>query len=64
MPRSAAGEYAIHSLLSANHRFAVAEATPAEQYSFRAHPESVNFCDLMSHIAPTNYQFRATQQTP
>ena len=32
---------------------------PAEQYGFRPHPESMNFGELFSHIATTNYQFCA-----
>jgi len=32
---------------------------PAEKYSFRPHPESMTFGELMSHIAATNYQFCA-----
>jgi hypothetical protein len=36
---------------------AVAQAMPADQYSFRPHPDSMDFGQLMSHIATTNYQF-------
>lgn len=32
---------------------------PADKYGFRPHPESMNFGELMSHIATTNYQFAA-----
>jgi len=32
---------------------------PPEQYAFRPHPESMNFGELISHIATTNYQFCA-----
>jgi uncharacterized damage-inducible protein DinB len=32
---------------------------PPDQYSFRPHPESMTFGELMSHIAATNYQFCA-----
>ena len=37
----------------------VAKAMPADQYGFRPHPESMDFGQLMSHIATTNYQFCA-----
>jgi len=56
---SVAGEYATHFGALGQLSIAVAEAMPAEQYSFRPHPESMNFGDLMSHIATTNYQFCA-----
>ena len=32
---------------------------PAEKFGFRPHPESMDFGQLMSHIATTNYQFCA-----
>lgn len=32
---------------------------PPGQYGFRPHPESMDFGQLMSHIATTNYQFCA-----
>ena len=58
-PANASGEYAKHlgalSMLS----IPVAQAMPADQYSFRPHPESMNFGQLISHIASTNYQFCA-----
>jgi uncharacterized damage-inducible protein DinB len=38
---------------------AVAEAMPADQYSFKPHPESMNFGELMMHIASTNFAFCA-----
>jgi uncharacterized damage-inducible protein DinB len=38
---------------------AVAQAMPPEKYSFRPHPDSMNFGELISHIAKTNYQFCA-----
>jgi uncharacterized damage-inducible protein DinB len=38
---------------------AVADAMPAEQYSFKPHPESMNFGELMMHIASTNFAFCA-----
>jgi uncharacterized damage-inducible protein DinB len=33
---------------------------PSEHYSFRPHADSMNFGQLMSHIATTNYQFCAS----
>jgi uncharacterized damage-inducible protein DinB len=56
---SPAGEYARHLAALAQLSVAVAEAMPAEKYSFRPHPESMTFGELMSHIATTNYQFCA-----
>jgi uncharacterized damage-inducible protein DinB len=56
---ASAGEYATHFSTLGQLSIAVAHAMPAEQYSFRPHPESMNFGDLMSHIAMTNYQFCA-----
>ena len=32
---------------------------PPDQYGFRPHPESINFGELIAHIATTNYQFCA-----
>jgi uncharacterized damage-inducible protein DinB len=57
-PPSAA-EYAKHFAALSKLSVAVAEAMPVEQYSFRPHPDSMNFGQLMSHIASTNYQFCA-----
>ena len=54
-----AGEYAKHFKALQDLSIAVAEAMPAEQYEFRPHPESMNFGELMAHIATTNYQFCA-----
>lgn len=56
---SSAGEYATHFGALSQLSMAVAQAMPAEQYSFKPHPESMNFGELMSHIAITNYQFCA-----
>ena len=58
-PAPAAGEYWKH--LGALNKLSVevAEAMPADQYSFRPHPDSMDFGQLMSHIATTNYQFCA-----
>ena len=58
-PASAAGEYSGHFGALAKLSIAVAQAMPAEQYGFRPHPESMNFGELMAHIAATNYQFCA-----
>jgi len=38
---------------------AVAQAMPADKYTFRPHPESMTFGELMLHIASTNYAFCA-----
>jgi uncharacterized damage-inducible protein DinB len=56
---SPAGEYSTHFDALTKLSIAVAQAMPADQYGFRPHPESMNFGDLMSHIAATNYQFCA-----
>ena len=56
---TAAGEYAKHFGALNKLSVEVAQAMPAEQYGFRPHPESMNFGELMSHIATTNYQFCA-----
>jgi uncharacterized damage-inducible protein DinB len=55
----AAGEYEKHFSALAKLSLAVAQAMPADQYSFKPHPESMTFGELMSHIAATNYQFCA-----
>jgi len=55
----AAQEYAKHFNALSKLSVAVAQAMPAEQYGFRPHPESMDFGQLMSHIATTNYQFCA-----
>src|SRR5215469_11100112 len=55
----AAGEYARHFAVLSQLSVAVAQAMPADQYGFRPHPESMDFGQLMSHIATTNYQFCA-----
>lgn len=59
VPASAAAEYAKHFGALSKLSIQVAKAMPAEQYAFRPHPESMDFGDLMSHIATTNYQFCA-----
>ena len=56
---SSAGEYAKHFAPLSQLSVAVAEAMPAEKYGFKPHPESMNFGELMAHIATTNYQFCA-----
>ncbi|HYL14464.1 MAG TPA: DinB family protein [Terriglobales bacterium] len=58
-PANAAGEYAKHFAALRKLSIAVAQAMPPEQYGFRPHPESMDFGQLMSHIATTNYQFCA-----
>jgi uncharacterized damage-inducible protein DinB len=55
----AAGEYSSHLDALTKLSIAVAQAMPADQYSFKPHPESMTFGELMSHIAVTNYQFCA-----
>ena len=58
-PVSAAREYGAHFAALTQLSIAVAEAMPADKYGFRPHPESMDFGQLMSHIATTNYQFCA-----
>ena len=58
-PANAAGEYSQHLGALGKLSIAVAQAMPPDQYSFRPHPESMTFGELMSHIAATNYQFCA-----
>ncbi len=55
----AAAEYAKHFDALSKLSVAVAEAMPADQYGFKPHPESMNFGELMAHIATTNFQFCA-----
>lgn len=55
----AAGEYSRHFGALSKLAVAVAEAMPSEQYGFRPHPDSMDFGQLMAHIATTNYQFCA-----
>ena len=59
VPGNAAGEYAKHFGALSKLSIAVAQAMPAELYGFRPHSESMDFGQLMSHIATTNYQFCA-----
>jgi uncharacterized damage-inducible protein DinB len=56
---NAAAEYSKHFGALTKLSIQVAQAMPAEQYAFRPHPESMDFGELMSHIATTNYQFCA-----
>lgn len=56
---SPAGEYAKHLGALGKLSVAVAQAMPPDQYSFRPHPDSMDFGQLISHIATTNYQFCA-----
>lgn len=58
-PSPAAAEYARHFAALSDLSVAVAQAMPPEKYGFRPHPESMNYGELMSHIATTNYQFCA-----
>ena len=58
-PAPAAGEYAKHFAALSQLSVAVAQAMPPDQYGFRPHPESMDFGQLMTHIAITNYQFCA-----
>ena len=51
-----AAEYSKHFDALSKLSIAVAQAMPPEQYAFRPHPDSMNFGQLMSHIATTNYQ--------
>jgi uncharacterized damage-inducible protein DinB len=58
-PANAAGEYSKHFDALSKLSIAVAQAMPPDQYAFRPHPESMNFGELIAHIATTNYQFCA-----
>ncbi|HJS98227.1 MAG TPA: DinB family protein [Terriglobales bacterium] len=53
------GEYARHFGALSKLSIAVAQTMPADHYNFRPHPESMDFGQLMVHIASTNYQFCA-----
>ena len=53
-PSAASGEYSKHFGPLAKLSVAVAQAMPADQYSFRPQAESMDFGQLMSHIAATN----------
>jgi uncharacterized damage-inducible protein DinB len=56
---AAAGEYSGHFDALGSLSVDVAKAMPPDQYGFRPHPESMNFGEVMVHIATTNYQFCA-----
>jgi len=56
---SPAGEYAQHFPALSQLSVAVAQAMPADQYTFKPHPESMAFGELMLHIASTNFAFCA-----
>ena len=56
---SPAGEYAQHFSALSQLSVAVAQAMPPDQYTFKPHPESMTFGELMLHIASTNYAFCA-----
>ena len=56
---SGSEEYAKHFDALSKLSVSVAEAMPADQYGFKPHPESMDFGELMAHIATTNYQFCA-----
>lgn len=58
-PSNAAGEYAKHFAALSTLSVDVAKTMPPDQYGFRPHPESMDFGQLMSHIATTNFQFCA-----
>jgi len=59
---AATTEYSLHFGALRKLSVAVAEAMPAEQYTFRPDPGSMSFGELMSHIAATNYSFCAGLQ--
>lgn len=56
---SPAGEYVKHLGALTKLSIQVAEAMPESQYSYKPHPDSMTFGELMSHIATTNFQFCA-----
>src|SRR5579864_3774323 len=58
-PQKPGAEYAQHFGALAKLSVEVAQTMPADQFGFRPHPESMNFGELMSHIASTNYSFCA-----
>jgi len=58
-PQKPAAEYAQHLGALAKLSIEVAQTMPADQFGFRPHSESMNFGELMSHIASTNYAFCA-----
>ena len=58
-PSPSSAEYARHFGALSKLSIAVAQTMPADHYHFRPHPESMDFGQLMVHIASTNYQFCA-----
>ncbi len=58
-PSPSSAEYARHFGALSKLSVAVAQTMPADHYNFRPHPESMDFGQLMVHIASTNYQFCA-----
>jgi uncharacterized damage-inducible protein DinB len=58
-PSTPSTEYAQHLVALSQLSVAVAQAMPPDQYSFRPHPESMTFGELMLHIASTNFAFCA-----
>jgi uncharacterized damage-inducible protein DinB len=58
-PAKPAQEYWEHFGALSKLSIAVAQTMPADQYSFRPHPDSMSFGALMLHIASTNYAFCA-----
>ena len=56
---SAAEEYAKHFEALSTLSVEVAKAMPADLYGFKPHPESMDFGQLTTHIAGTNYAFCA-----
>ena len=57
--KAAAAEYAQHFAALSKLSIDVAQAMPPEQYAFRPDPPSMNYGELMSHIAQTNFAFCA-----
>jgi uncharacterized damage-inducible protein DinB len=54
-----AAEYSQHFDALSKLSVQVAQAMPPDQYSFRPHPDSMTFGELMMHIAGTNFAFCA-----
>lgn len=59
LPSPSAAEYARHFGALSKLSIAVAQTMPADHYNFHPHPESMDFGQLMVHIASTNFQFCA-----
>ena len=56
---SSAQDYVKHFEALTKLSIEVAQAMPPEKYNFKPHPESMDFGELMTHIANTNYAFCA-----